>query len=254
MRTPNLLSLPLMAALSACSAQSEPQATGGTPKDAGLADAAALDAAALDAAQADAALVDAEALVDAAARGDHALLKTMLSSGADINVTNSLGKTALLAATEARRVATVSFLLTYAPDIDHFGQGHNLIDQTPFLHAGAIGDDAILDLLIPRKPDVTILNGYGGTALIPAAERGHVSTVAKLLKETSIDVNHINNLGWTALLEAIVLSDGGKDHQEIVSLLLQHGADKSIADKNGVTPLEHAKQRGFVEIVQLLEA
>jgi len=52
-----------------------------------------------------------------------------------------------------------------------------------------------------------------------------------------VDVNHINNLGWTALLEAIVLSDGGLRHQQIVQLLLDHAADVTIADKDGVTPL-----------------
>jgi len=52
-----------------------------------------------------------------------------------------------------------------------------------------------------------------------------------------VDVNHINNLGWTALLEAIVLSDGGLRHQQIVQLLLDHDADMTIADKDGVTPL-----------------
>ncbi len=251
MKTSHLMPVLVIMLLGACST-AEP--AGKPLEDAGLLDAGAADAAVADAIAADAVLVDAEAFVDAAARGDHAALQAMLKDGADVNVTNGLGKTALLAATEKRRAATVGFLLNHNPDIDHFGEGHSLIDQTPFLHAGAIGADAILDLLIPRKPDVTILNGYGGTALIPAAERGHVSTVQKLLEETSVDVNHVNNLGWTALLEAIVLSDGGKAHQEIVALLLKHGADKNIADKNGVTPLEHAKQRGFVEIVQLLEA
>ena len=249
MKTWKLLSALAMAALGACSS-AEPDAL--PLADAGLGDVE-VDGGAAGAPAADAAVVDAEAFVDAAARGDHAALQAMLSEGADVNTTNALGKTALLAATEQRRAATVAFLLDHNPDIDHFGAGHNLIDQTPFLHAGAIGADDILDLLIPRKPDVTILNGYGGTALIPAAERGHVSTVRKLLEETSVDVNHVNNLGWTALLEAIILSDGGKAHQDIVALLLKHGANKNIADKNGVTPLEHAKQRGFVEIVQLLE-
>ena len=198
--------------------------------------------------------IDDDAFVAAAARGDHPLMEAMLKRGADVNATNRDGKTALLAATETNRVETVRWLLAYKPRIDHFGKGHNLVDQTPFLHAGAAGHDAILDLLIPLKPDYTILNRYGGTALIPAAERGHVSTVSKLLRETSIDVDHINNLSWTALLEAIILSNGGKDQQQVVRLLLEHGADKSIADKNGVAPLAHAKQRGFTEIVKLLEA
>ena len=63
----------------------------------------------------------------------------------------------------------------------------------------------------------------------------------------------MNHLGWTALLEAIVLSDGGPRHQEIVQVLVDAGADVHIGDKEGVTPLQHAKQKGFQEIVKILE-
>ena len=93
---------------------------------------------------------------------------------------------------------------------------------------------------------------FGGTALIPAAERGHVDVVAELLTHSDVDVNHVNNLGWTALLEAIVLSDGGPRHQQIVQLLIAHGATVNLPDKDGVTPLQHARQRGFAVIERLL--
>jgi ankyrin repeat protein len=79
-----------------------------------------------------------------------------------------------------------------------------------------------------------------------------VEVVEELLAHTDVDVNHINNLGWTALLEAIVLSDGGPPHQQIVQLLVDHGADVNIADKNGVTPLRHARDRGFEAIERIL--
>ena len=75
--------------------------------------------------------------------------------------------------------------------------------------------------------------------------------VREVLK-TGIDVNHVNNLGWTALLEAVILGDGGEAHTEIVRLLLAAGADRSIADRDGVTALEHARRRGYAEMVALL--
>ena len=70
---------------------------------------------------------------------------------------------------------------------------------------------------------------------------------------TAIDVDHVNNLGWTALLEAVILGDGGPVYQEIVKLLLSAGANANIADRDGVIPLAHAKSRGFTEISRLIE-
>jgi hypothetical protein len=67
-----------------------------------------------------------------------------------------------------------------------------------------------------------------------------------------VDVNHINNLGWTALLEAVILGDGGTRHQQIVALLLQYGADPLIADRDGVTALAHARRNHYIEMERML--
>ncbi len=101
---------------------------------------------------------------------------------------------------------------------------------------------------MPHQPSV---NRYGGTALIPAAHHGHIETVRELLK-TELDIDHINNLGWTALLEAIILGDGGPTYSEIVRLLAEAGADANISDENNVSPLVHATTRGYTEIVDIL--
>ena len=77
--------------------------------------------------------------------------------------------------------------------------------------------------------------------------------VVAILLTTAIDKDHVNKLGWTALLEAVILGDGGPVHTRIVKLLLDAGANPNIADGNGVTPLAHARQRGFGGMVQLLE-
>jgi len=66
-------------------------------------------------------------------------------------------------------------------------------------------------------------------------------------------IDPINNLGWTALLEAIILGDGGKNHTEVVRLLVDAGANVNLADRNGVTPLQHAHQRQFQDIISILE-
>ena len=109
--------------------------------------------------------------------------------------------------------------------------------------------------------DLKSTNRYGGTALIPArrhrADPGGASRPpggGELLLGTAIDKDHVNKLGWTALLEAVILGDGGPVHTEIVRLLVEAGANVNIADRDGVTPLRHAKQRGFAAMVRILEA
>jgi ankyrin repeat protein len=101
--------------------------------------------------------------------------------------------------------------------------------------------------------DLASVNRYGGTALIPAAHHGHPDVIRFLLT-TEIDVDHVNDLGWTALLEAVILGDGSPLYQEIVTLLLEGGADPSIADRDGVNPLAHARARGQEAVAKLLEA
>ena len=125
------------------------------------------------------------------------------------------------------------------------------IRDSAFLLAGARGDAEIVRLALAAGADLRSTNRYGGTALIPACHYGHVETVRVLLG-SAIDVNHVNGLGWTALLEAVILGDGGPRHTEIVRLLIAHRADVNLADRQGVTPLAHARQRGQLKISELL--
>jgi ankyrin repeat protein len=125
------------------------------------------------------------------------------------------------------------------------------IQDSPYLYAGAEGRNEILRMTLAAGADPKSTNRYGGTALIPAAHHGHPETV-KILLGTAIDKDHVNNLGWTALLEAVLLGDGGPTHTEIVRLLLDAGANPNIADREGVTPLSHARRRGFANMVRLL--
>ena len=109
----------------------------------------------------------------------------------------------------------------------------------------------MLEALLPAHPDLTIVNRYGGVSVIPASERGHVAYVRRVVT-TGIDVNHVNNLGWTALLECVILGDGSAPYQEIARILVAAGADVSIPDRDGVDALAHARARGYTEIVTAL--
>ncbi len=88
-------------------------------------------------------------------------------------------------------------------------------------------------------------------SVIPASERGHVEYVRRVVR-TGIDVDHVNRLGWTALLEAVLLGEGGAAHQEIVRILLAAGADPTISDGDGASALEHAREKGHREIEAIL--
>ena len=182
--------------------------------------------------------------------GELITVKNQLKNNIDINIKDANNETGIIIATERNDIAMVKLLLEHSANVNI---ASDKIDNTPIMIASVKGYTDIVKLLIEKSnPDMTILNGYGGTALIPACERGHVDIVRLLLEKTNVKVNHINKPGWTALLEAIVLSNGGKSQQEIVRLLLAHGADKNIADKNGITPLEHARKKGFKELVDIL--
>lgn len=190
------------------------------------------------------------ALVEAASRGDEAAVRDLLARGADVNERGASGRTAVTAAVYAGSDGTVRLLVDAGADVD-------LQDDTranAFLALGETGDVAMLDDVMRGNPDVTLTNRFGGVALIPAADRGHVEMVRALLERTTVDVDHVNDLGWTALLEAVILGDGGAAHQEIVELLLAAGADAELADRDGVTPLEHARRNGFEAIERSLRA
>lgn len=187
-------------------------------------------------------------LILSAEKGDIESVVKLLDEGVDINVTDSNGRTAVMAATNNNQVEMVKNLIEKGADINIRDNNLNNV----LLYAGAEGISEVVKLAIEAGADTSLTNRFGGTALIPASERGHVEVVKQLLTNTDIDVNHINDLHWTALLEAIILGDGGKEHQKIVQLLVDHGADISIADKDGITPLKHAQNRGFREIEEIL--
>lgn len=187
---------------------------------------------------------------EAASKGDIPALKKALQNGIDINAVNRQQRTAILIAAMNKQYDTVQFLIDAGADI-------NFQDETcfnPFLW-GCLNDDlTLVKIMVKAKADLTLLTRFGGVGITPAAEKGHVEIVRELLETTDINFNHTNFVGWTPLLEAIVLNDGGEKQQEIVRLLLKHGANPQMTDKYGKTPLYLAREKGYQEIVDLLLA
>ena len=186
-------------------------------------------------------------LYDAAVIGDLSAVRRAVEAGAPLDAKGASGETALLASVNAGHDGVAMYLIERGASLNI--QADNL--DSPWLQAGALGRAAVIKAMLLKGPDLSVRNRFGGNALIPACERGHVETV-KVLLTSGIDVNHVNNLGWTALLEAVILGRGAAEHQQIVRLLLDAGADPLITDREGVSPLEHARRRGFKEIEALL--
>lgn len=189
-----------------------------------------------------------EQLIQAAERKETERIRSLIEKGADINTQDSEGRTATMIATYNNDVETAKILIEAGADVNIQDDMKN----SPFLYAGAEGYVDILKLAIEAGADPSITNRYGGTALIPASEHGYVEVIKELLTKTDIDVNHVNDLGWTALLEAIILNNGDGKQQQTVQLLIDHGADVNIPDNNDVTPLQHAREKGFKEIEKIL--
>lgn len=194
------------------------------------------------------------ALIEAAERGDVTALTRWLDDSARIDTRDLRGRTPLLVTVQRGHHAAAQLLIRRGADIN----AQDEISDSPFLLAGARGRTAMLaEMLGPPsgstdRPDYRRFNRYGGTALIPACHYGHVETVRLLLAASRIDVDHVNRLGWTALLEAVILGDGGAAHTEIVRLLLAHGAHPDKPDAQGLSPLTHAQQRGQSAVADLI--
>ncbi|KML40268.1 ankyrin repeat domain-containing protein [Cytobacillus firmus] len=191
---------------------------------------------------------DSLVLLTAAENGDLECLKSCIESGININLQDKKKRTAILIASINQHYDLVHFLAESGADI-------NLQDQTslnPFLYGCIHGDLKLVKMMISAGADINLLTRFGGVGLTPACEKGHLEVVRELLTSTDMNVNHTNYCGWTPLIEAIVLNDGGETQQAIIKLLIEHGAYTSLTDQYGVKPIELARRKGYKEIVDIL--
>ncbi len=185
----------------------------------------------------------------AAHRGDLAALRQAVAIGGGLEGRDSQGRTALHVAAHARQREAMRELVKAGADSRALdGQAYDAItiaavadDIETMRTALAIGGD-------PRA----ITSPYRGTALIAAAHLGHDGVVRELIT-AGAPLDHVNNLGWTALIEAVILGNGGPRHVETVKALVAAGARRDLADRDGATPLEHARRRGYAAMVALLQ-
>jgi ankyrin repeat protein len=185
----------------------------------------------------------------AAHDGDVATIRKLAAEGADLEARDRAGRTPLHVAAFASQDEAVRALAEAGADLDALeDQAYDIVT------IAAVADDLqMVDLALSLGASAgNVTSPYDGTALIAAAHLGHHEVVERLIAGGA-PLDHVNNLAWTALIEAVVLGDGGPDHVATVRALVEGGADRSIGDRNGVTPLEHARTRGYAEITAILE-
>jgi ankyrin repeat protein len=184
----------------------------------------------------------------AAARGDVAAIQQLASAGG-LDARDGHGRTPLHVATFAHQRGAVTALLAA-------GANPALLDNDRYdavtIAAVADDDETLAVLLAGGASAKLVTSRYDGTALIAAAHLGHDGVVRRLIA-AGAPLDHVNNLHWTAMIESIVLGDGGRRHQATLAALLGAGASTALADRTGRTPLALARDHGYGEMVRMLE-
>jgi ankyrin repeat protein len=186
----------------------------------------------------------------AAAAGDVPRLQALIAAGAPLEARDAHGRTALHVATHAGRREAIRVLARAGASLDALEA-----DRYDAVTIAAVADDVptlALLLSLGAKPGQTT-SRWDGTALIAAAHLGHDEVVRRLIA-AGAPLDHVNNLHWTAVIEAVVLGDGGPRHQRTLAALIAAGANLSLADRQGRTPLKLAREHGHAAMVAMLEA
>lgn len=185
----------------------------------------------------------------AAHRGQVSEITRLIAAGADLNARDGKDRTPAHVAAFGSHDDALKALAQGGADMNAL---ENRIYDVLTIAAVANDPEMVsLAMALGNRADL-ITSVYDGTALIAAAHLGHHDVVARLVAGGA-PLDHVNNLGWTALMEAVVLGDGGPDHIKTLRILVDAGADQSIPDRDGVTPLQHATARNYTEMVDVLQ-
>lgn len=191
---------------------------------------------------------DYSGLHRAALDGYVSTIRRLAAEGADLEARDGKGRTPVHVAAFASNDEALVALAEAGADMNALeGQAYDAVT------IAAVADDPeMMTLAIELGNDPGLVTSpYDGTALIAAAHLGHDEVVRRLIA-AGAPLDHVNNLGWTALIEAVVLGDGGPRHQRVVRALVDAGADQALADGQGRTPLDLAVSRGYSAIAEIL--
>jgi ankyrin repeat protein len=184
------------------------------PKTLGIVSLTAWAVAAVSAAPAD------TRLVEAAMQRDWTTVQSLLQKGADPNVPDGDGSTALHWAASQGELATTQALLKAGASVS---AATRIGGITPLFMATRHGSDAVVDALLKAGARATEANGNGTTVLMNAAAAGNAATV-KLLVDHGANVNAADaTSGQTALMFA-----AARNSAAAIKVLLAAGADPHV--------------------------
>ena len=185
----------------------------------------------------------------AAHYGDVPRIEELIATKIDLNVRDGNGRTPIHVATFAKQRSTIGALVKA-------GASLNLLDKDRYdvvTIASVADDEETLRVLLALGASAgQVTSRYDGTALIAAAHLGHDGVVRQLIA-AGAPLDHVNNLHWTAAIEAVVLGEGGLRHQKTLQALIAAGANLQLTDRQGNTPLRLARSRGYEEMIRMLE-
>ena len=185
----------------------------------------------------------------AANRGDVAAIEKLVASKADVNARDGYGRTPLHVATFAKQRDVIRALAKAGANLGLLER--DLYDAVTIASV-ADDEETLRTLLVLGASAKLTTSRYDGTALIAAAHLGHDGVVRQLIT-AGAQLDHVNNLHWTAVIESIVLGNGGARHQATLKALIDAKANLQLTDRQGNTPLALAKSRGYREMVSMLE-
>jgi ankyrin repeat protein len=178
------------------------------------------------------------ALHYAAEEGHVGVASFLLGIGAETNSRDRWRMTPFMVACERGHVGVVEMLVAHTgaqglEDRDRSG-------KTALRCAAGAGHGEVVVFLLSKGAQASTRADDSATPLMWAGIKGHLDVVRMLVQHTGgegLDIRDEIN-GWTALHGA---ADWG--HEEVVRFLLFAGADPTITDNKGRTPLDLLQQR-----------
>jgi ankyrin repeat protein len=187
--------------------------------------------------------IGATALHHACDKGHIAAAKRLVRAGAEVNALTNTNATPLLAACKLENRELAAFLLRRKALIDT----PNANGYTPLIFASGNNRPEVVKLLLRKGANANAADSDGNTALHHACERGYAEVASLLLTSDTVDKDTKNNSGFTPLFLAVQT-----DNDELITTIVNSGADLNLPDPNNYALLHHACAQGNNNLATLL--